>query len=151
MADDDKVEGKYRDLGEILLILADLYFLQEKGIINLNWFNEVDAFKIAIGADGAPFWKNNEATAFLISFLKIDGRVASCNDDFLIFGANCGEEHDAAKRYCSRLMDNIVNVEANSFSIAGRNNVKFQFSLVPADKKWLATYTGETNNAFHYF
>ena len=47
-------------------------------------------------------------------------------------------------------MDNIVNIEANSFSIAGRNNVKFQFSLVPADMKWLATYTRETNNAFHY-
>ena len=53
-----------------------------------------------------------------LSFLNIEGRVASCNDNFLIFGANCGEEHEAAKRYCSRLMDNIVNIEANSFSIA---------------------------------
>ena len=152
MADDDKVEGKYRDLSEILLILAYLYFfLQDKGIISLNWFNEVDVFKIAIGADGAPFGKDDEATAFLLSFLNIEGKVASCNDNFLIFGANCGEEHEAAKRYCSRLMDNIVNIEANSFSITGRNNVKFQFSLVPADMKWLATYAGETNNAFHHF
>ena len=48
-------------------------------------------------------------------------------------------------------MDNVVNIEANSLSIAGCYNVKFQFSLVPAGMKWLATYAGETNNALHYF
>ena len=125
--------------------------MQDKGIINLKYIYFIKPIKIAIGADGAPFGKDNEATAFLLSFLNIEGRVASCNDNFLILGANCGEEHEAAKHYCSRLMDNIVNIEANSFSIAGRNNVKFQFSLVLADMKWLTTYTGETNNAFHYF
>ena len=77
--------------------------------------------------------------------------MTSCNDNHLIFGANCGEAHQAAIHYCRKLVADIAYIESQTFSIAGHNNVKFEFSLVPADMKWLATYAGETNNAFFYF
>ena len=46
---------------------------------------------------------------------------------------------------------NIAHIESNTFSVAGHDDIKFVFSLTPADMKWLATYAGETNNAFYYF
>ena len=129
-----------------------MYFtLQKTGTVKLNWFNNQHVFKVAIGADGAPFGKDDEATAFLLLFLNLEGMVASCNDNHLIFGAYCGEGHPAAVRYCRKLVADIAHIESNTFSIAGHDNIKFVFNLIPADMKWLATYARETNNAFYYF
>ena len=88
--DDEKVEGNHRELGNILLNLAKLYFKLEKiGTVTLNWFNDPTVFRVGIGADSAPFGKDDKATAFLLSFLNLEGRVASCNDNHLILAATC--------------------------------------------------------------
>ena len=39
------------------------------GVIELSWFDEPNTFHVAIGADGAPFGKHDEATAWLISLI----------------------------------------------------------------------------------
>lgn len=44
----------------------------------LCWFGEgVDSFKIAIGGDGASFGKDDQAVAWLVSFLNCSKRVCS--------------------------------------------------------------------------
>ena len=47
--DDDKVQGKHKELGEVLLSLAELYLaMQKTGTVKLNWFNNHHVIKIAI-------------------------------------------------------------------------------------------------------
>ena len=148
--DNEKVEGKYRKLGDILLNIAKLYFkLEEVGTVTLNWYNNPTVFRVAIGADGAPFGKDDKATAFLLSFLNLEGRVASCDDNCHIFGANCGEAHQAAIRYCRKLVAYIAYIESQTFSIPGHNNVKFEFEPILGkliDKAYVDTLYN-TNNA----
>lgn len=49
-------------------------------------------FHVAVGADGAPFGRDDTATAYLVSFLNLLERVASCEENFLLMGANCKED-----------------------------------------------------------
>lgn len=52
------------------------------------WFGEREgSFKVATGGDGAPFGKWDESMSWLVSFLNVGSRVASPNDNFLLFGA----------------------------------------------------------------
>ena len=47
--DDDKVQGKYKELGEVLLNLAELYLaMRQTGTVKLNWFNNHHVFTVAI-------------------------------------------------------------------------------------------------------
>ena len=67
----------------------------------LTWFGEQKGhFLVAVGADGAPFGK---ACAWLVSFLNVSERVASPDDNFLICGANCKEDHPAKIEYGNNL------------------------------------------------
>ena len=152
LEDDDKVEGKYRDLKDLLINLAEFYLnLNDLNAIKLLWFTgRKYVFEVAVGADGAPFGKDDEATAFLVSFVNVGTRVASCNDNFLAFGANCHETHPAAVKFAKKLLADITYIEGKSFSVLG-NDVSFNFSLVPADLKWIASFSGELNNAAFYF
>lgn len=88
------VPGHYIDLKECLLQMADLYLYLDNHKANfLTWFGgEKGHFLVALGADGAPFGKANEACAWLVSFLNVQERVASPDDNFLLCGANCKEE-----------------------------------------------------------
>ena len=101
LADDEKVEGKYRDLEDLLLRIANLYLYIDVNFDSgddqlLHWFSEDrGSFKIAIGADAAPFGKENEATAWLISFANVTSHVYCCIDNFLLCGSNCKEDHVA--------------------------------------------------------
>ena len=57
------VNGVYRPLKPFLLLLADLYITIHKKQPCLHWFNgKTNVFYVAIGADGAPFGKDNTAT-----------------------------------------------------------------------------------------
>ena len=57
-----------------------------------KWFGETEGrFLVAFGGDGCPFGKNESACSFLISFLNVGKRVASSNDNFLVFGGNVEE------------------------------------------------------------
>lgn len=61
------VPGVYRPLKSYLLKLADLYMDLHKQIPMLHWFHgEEGLFWVAIGADGAPFGKDDCATGKLV-------------------------------------------------------------------------------------
>lgn len=60
--------GVYRPLKPFLLQLADLYLFLDERVPCLHWFNgEKNVLYIAIGADGAPFGRNDTATGNYIS------------------------------------------------------------------------------------
>lgn len=146
------VAGCYRDLESFLIKLAGLYLsIDSKRPGFLTWFgHEKGSFLVAIGADGAPFGKHNEATSWLLSFLNVGERVASCYENHLIFGANCPEEHPAVIEYGRQLRKDIEKIEQSSYVIENQI-VTFAFELLPADMKWLAFISGELPNSAKYF
>ena len=46
-------------------------------------------FRFAIGADGAPFGKDDEAIAWLVSCLNVGRHITNETENFLLAGANC--------------------------------------------------------------
>ena len=95
----------YRSLKPFLLRLADMYLTRHEKDPCLQWFN------VAVGADGAPFGKDDTATAYLVSILNLLQRVQSCNDNHLILGANCEEDHALMKSYTNHLREEMEEVE----------------------------------------
>ena len=62
--------GVYRPLKPFLLQLADLYLFLDERVPCLHWFNgKKNVLYIAIGADGAPFGRNDTATGDLCILL----------------------------------------------------------------------------------
>ena len=61
---DQQVDGVYRDLETMLIMLSQFYFETDefrKDNDKLNWFGQKEgSFKVAIGGDGAPFGKWDE-------------------------------------------------------------------------------------------
>ncbi len=98
-------------------------------------------FCVAIGADGAPFGKHDEATAWLISFINSGDRITSQNENFLIAGANCVEDHICMKRYAQKIANDIQVIEAKEYLVSG-HKVTFSFEMIPSDMKWLASFSG---------
>ena len=94
LGEDEQVEGAFRQLEDFLLELANLYIhvdkvLSKEGSPFFPHFNEAQYyFKVAIGADGAPFGKDDEATAWLLSFINVGERIATHNENFLLTRAN---------------------------------------------------------------
>lgn len=60
LLEEDKVKGSYRNLTELLLILAEFY-LSKPSVYKLEWFNETNTFHVSLGGDGAPFGKYDTA------------------------------------------------------------------------------------------
>ena len=80
----------------------------------LHWFNcEESVFYVVVGADGAPFGKDDTATAYLVSSINLLQRVQSCNDNHLLLGANCEEDHSHVlmKSYSSHLASEMREIE----------------------------------------
>ena len=91
-----------------MLQVAKFYLSMNKTIPILEWFGRAPGtFFVAVGGDGAPFGKENQATSWLISFLNVVTRVANCDDNFLILRANCSEEHPALMKYAKQLRTEI--------------------------------------------
>ena len=87
--EDEKVHGVNSELQEYLLELAKVYIhIDQEGSFLLHFH-----FRVAVGADGAPFGKDDEAMAWLVSFLNIGEHIASKSENFLIAGANCSESY----------------------------------------------------------
>lgn len=105
---------------------------------------------VAIGGDGAPFGKWDESMSFLVSFLNVGSKVAGPNDNFLLFGANCKETHQAVIAYIKLLSAQIEAVTQKTYTVANQE-VFFTCELVPSDMKFLAFLNEELNNASHYF
>ena len=148
----EAVPGVYRPLKPLLLKLADLYLLLHGKKPCLHWFNgEESVFYVAVGADGAPFDKDDTATAYLVSFIKLRQRVQSCNDNHLLLGANCEEDHVLMKSYSSHLASEMREIEGKTLVTPQGKQVIFRFELIPADMKWMASHSGELNNSATYF
>ena len=120
--DDDPIKGAYKELGYLLPIMAEMYlFLSEERLININWFNDQGLFQVSLGADGAPFGKDDEATAWLVSFANMGKRVASAHDNFLLCGANASEGSKPMIRYTKKLVHHMVYVEKKVFNVLGKD------------------------------
>ena len=74
---------------------------------------------VAIGEDGAPFGKDDEATAWLLSFINVGEQIASHNENFLLAGANCSKSHVVMKLYAKKLVSDIAYVESKRYTVAG--------------------------------
>ena len=139
------VPGYYIDLKERFIQMADLYLLHIDSHIPyfLTWFGkEKGHFLVAVGADGAPFGKANEACAWLVSFFNVLERVASPDDNFFICGATCKDDHPAMVECAKQLRSEMTAIASQTFTVRDQQ-VKFEFKLVPSDMKWLAKCSGE--------
>ena len=117
----------------------------------LHWFNEEKGkFLVAVGADGAPFGKDETATSFVVSFLNVLDGVQSCDNNFLLMGANCDETHELMHEYTKHVVYEMEQIEDKQYEVNG-NTISFQCKLVPSDQKWMASMAGELNNAATYF
>lgn len=77
-------------------------------------------------------------------------QVASCEDNFLVMGANCKEDDAVMISYTRHLVKEMKTIEAKKYTTENVD-VKFVLQLVPSDQKWLATMAGELNNAATFF
>ena len=112
----------YRELESILLTLSKFYLETDpirKDSEKLIWFGEKGAFKVSFGGDGAPFGKWDESMSCLVSFLNVGARVASPNDNFLLFGANCKEDHPAVRLFTKQLASQIEEIEQKTYTVSG--------------------------------
>lgn len=146
------VPGVYRPLKPFLIQLANFYLLIDKTVQSLHWFHGEGVFYVAVGADGAPFGKDDTATAYLVSFANLLHRVASCDDNHLLLGANCDEDHPLMLAFTSHLNEEMEQMEKEEYmsSVTGQR-IQFKFELFPADMKWASKMSGELNNNATYF
>lgn len=157
LGNDDHVEGKYRDLTELLLRWAQFYLkVNEHRLDKLIWYNNKQAghFNVAIGGDGAPFGKDDSALAWLVSFLNCGHRISSRNENFLLLGANCSEDCEAIRRYVLKLSQDIKEIEKKTYSVSVDGqlwNVSFSFDMFPNDMKYIAFLAGELSISATYF
>ena len=156
--DSQKVHGCCRNVGELLVRLAEFYLSEYSGH-TINWFGEECTFLIRLGGDGALFGKIDVACAWLVSFLNIERGVLSSNENHLFFGANCTETCLPVQRYIKILVADIAVIEQQSFPCTFKKssgdirtvNVRFQVSELPNDMKMIAFLCGEISNAAKYF
>lgn len=151
--DDNQVYGSSRDLEEMLLELGDMYVsLDKKTPFLLNFGEPLCHFRNALGADGAPFGKDDEATAWLLSFLDVGNRIASCNENFLFCGANCSESHPSMFKFAQKLISDAAYIEKQIYVLPdSKTKARFTVELIPCDMKWAATFSGELSNAARFF
>ena len=97
--DKDAINRAYRELDDFLPILAELDQLLKSDSYLIEFGTNQYKSLVALGADGAPFGKHDQATAWLISFLKSGDQITSKNENFLLAGGNCVEDHLCMKRY----------------------------------------------------
>ena len=115
----------------------------------IHWFGGEKVFLVALGADGAPFGKDDTATSFLVSFLNVLDGIQSCDNNFLLMGANCDETNELMHEYTKYVFKEMETIERKSYNIDD-TEVKFRCKLVPSDQKWMADMSGELNNAATY-
>ena len=89
--------------------------------------------------------------AYLVSFLNLLNRVQSCNENHLLLGANCEEDHPLMKAYTLQLTKEMKEVENNVLTTKKGYQVRFAIKLIPSDMKWASSLSGELSNAATYF
>lgn len=148
-----KVNGKYRDLQELLILMAKFYLtVNNHRNDKLDKFGEWEgSFKVAIGGDGAPFGKDDQALAQLVSFLNCGKHVCSSGEN--LFGANCSEDCEPVSRYVTILKGQMTQIEKTyPIQVNGKEVVlSFRFELLPNDMKYLAFLAGKLSISASYF
>lgn len=152
-------QGMYRPCDEFALTLAKHYltvnqFRNDK-LKTIDSFKKIDEssymFIMSVGGDGAPL----VGTVFLLSFLNVAKRIASSNENFLIFGANVDENSIVVRRFMLKLLSDIRFLESQVFDIVNNNGqqfkVEFRLGELPNDMKMLCFLAGELSNASYYF
>lgn len=148
--EDETTQGCFRKLIEYLPRLAKFYLRKDRKE-TLQWFGKTEGtFLFAVGGDGCPFGKNESACSFLLSFINVGKRVASSNDNFIIFGGNCEETSLVVRKYCQFLCNEISEIEKKVFEIEGLP-VTFKCAELPNDMKMLAMLGGELPNSARFF
>ena len=148
--EDETTQGCFRKLIEYLPRLAKFYLRKDRKE-TLQWFGKTEGtFLFAVGGDGCPFGKNKSACSFLLSFINVGKRVASSNDNFIIFGGNCEETSLVVRKYCQFLCKEISEIEKKIFEIEGLH-VTFKCAELPNDMKMLAMLGGELPNSARFF
>lgn len=110
----EAVSSVYRPLKPFLLKLADLY--HEK-MPCLRWFNEEKGLLyLTVGAVGAPFGKDDTAAAYLVSFLNLLQGDQSYNDNYLLLGANCEDDHPLMKAFTCQLTKEMEEIEGEALA-----------------------------------
>ena len=89
--------------------------------------------------------------AYLVSFLNLLQGVQSYNNNYLLLGANCEEDHPLLKRYIEHLEKEMEEIEGKCLKTERGHEVIFEFELIPDDQKWVPSMSGELNNAGTYF
>ena len=118
----------------------------------MHFGSEKYHFRVAVGADGAPFRKDDEATAWLISFINVGQQISSEKENFIIAGANCEESHISMVRFAKKLVADRSHIEKQQYVLPkSKANAKFSLDLVPSDMKWASTFSGELPNSAQYF
>ncbi len=80
------VPGVYRTLTPFLIHLANFYLSIHKTTQCLHWFDSEGVFYVAVGADGAPFGKNDTANLALLIFstkLQVVTIITSCSEQIV--------------------------------------------------------------------
>ena len=95
---------------------------------------------MAVGADGAPFGKDDTVTAYLVSFLNLLNRVQSYDDNNLLLGTNCEEDHPLMKSYSNHLREEMEQIEEKTLTTEIGEQVVFKFELIPSDMKWMSSH-----------
>ena len=106
---------------------------------------------MAAGAGGVPFGTDDTVTAYLVCFLNLLNRVQSCNDNHLLLGANCEEDHPLMKSYSNHLREEMEQIEEKTLTTEIGEQVVFKFELIPSDMKWMSSHLRELNNCATYF
>ena len=93
---------------EYLPWLAKFYLKKDRKETLQRFGKTEGTFLLAVGGDGCPFGEKKSACSFLLSFINVGKRVASSNDNFVIFGANnCEETLLVLRKYCQFLCKEI--------------------------------------------
>ena len=107
---------------------------------------------MAVGADGVPFVKDDTVTAYLVCFLNLLNRVQCFNDNHLLLGANCEEDHPLMKSYSNHLKEEMEQIEGKTLTTKRGEQVVFKFELIPSEIKWMSSHSRELNNCpFTFF
>lgn len=157
LSEENKVQGCYRNLEELLVKLAEFYLSGYTGH-TIKWFGEENTFFVSLGGDGAPFGKDDTACAWLVGILNIGRGILSSSENYLLFGANCAESCVPVQRYVKMLVSDIHRIEKSTFSCSyvGSDgpvtvNVKFRIGELPNDMKMVAFLSGELTNSAKFF
>lgn len=139
--------GCSRNLEQLLIHLSNIYLkLNDCHPGFLTWLEKENTFNVCFGADGAPFGQNSSGTSFVISFANVTHRVASNKHNFLVFGGCCAEDSPHFLNKCKQVAKEMEEIEQKSYDMHDRT-ITFSFDLLTSDQKWVATVSGELNNA----